>query len=96
MLENWYEKNKNWFNEKAMNLKWKYTFMHRRTRSTYFSLRRNIKYLFIYQDYLWRLDIPNTTNGIEAVFSHIKYKMNLHKWLREERKIKLILNLLKV
>lgn len=96
MLENWYEKNKNWFNEKVMNPKWKYAFIHRRTRSAYFSLRRNIKYLFVYQDYLWKLDIPNTTNGIESVFSHIKYKVNLHRWLREDRKIKLILSLLKV
>lgn len=96
MLENWYKNNKLWFDEKAMNSKWKYVFVHRRTRSAYFSLKRNMKYLFVYQDYIWKLDIPNTTNGIEAVFSHIKYKVNLHRWLREDRKIKLILSLLKI
>jgi len=56
----------------------------------------NITFLFVYQDYIWNLDIPNATNGIESVFSYIKYKVNLHRWLREDRKIKLILSLLKV
>jgi hypothetical protein len=96
MLENRYQKNIIWLNEKVINLKWKHVFVHRKTRSAYFSLKRNMKYLFVYQDYLWKLDIPNTTNGIEAVFSHIKYKVNLHRWLREDRKIKLILSLLKI
>lgn len=95
-LENWYKKHKTWLNEKGINSKWKNYYIHRKTRSAYFSLKRNMKYLFTYLDCLWELDIPNTTNGIESVFSHVKYKVNLHRWLREDRKIKLILSLLKV
>lgn len=95
-LENWYKKYKIWLDEKSINSGWKSYYIHRRTRSAYFSLKRNMKYLFTYLNCSWDLDIPNTTNGIESVFSHIKYKVNLHRWLREDRKIKLILSLLKV
>lgn len=95
-LEKWYKNNRNWLNEKGTNSEWKSYYMHRRTRSAYFSLKRNMKYLFTYLDCFRELDIPNTTNGIESVFSHIKYKVNLHRWLREDRKIKLVLSLLKV
>ena len=96
ILAKWYKNHRNWLNEKWVNSEWKNYFMHRRTRSAYFSLKRNMKYLFTYLDCFWKVDIPNTTNGIESVFSHIKYKVNLHRWLREDRKIKLILSLLKV
>jgi transposase-like protein len=96
MLENRHRKYDIWLKERDINTKWKKYFIHKKTRSAYFSLQRNIKYLFIYQDYLWKLDIPNTTNGIESLFSHIKYKVNLHRWLRIDRKIKLILSLLNI
>lgn len=95
-LETWYKKYRNWLNEKWINSEWKNYYMHRRTRSAYFSLKRNLKYLFTYLNCLEEIDIPNTTNGIESVFSHIKYKVNLHRGLREDRKIKLILSLLNI
>ena len=95
-LESWHKKHHVFLNEKWINTKWKEYYIHRRTRSAYFSLKRNLKYLFVYQDYLWKLDIPNTTNGIESLFSHIKYKVNLHRWLRKDRKLKLIISLLNI
>ncbi len=95
-LESWYKKHKLFIDEKWINSKWKEYYIHRKTRSAYFSLKRNFKYLFIYQDYLWKLEIPNTTNGIESLFSHLKYKVNLHRWLRKDRKLKLIISLLHV
>jgi hypothetical protein len=54
-----------------------------------------MKYLFVYEDHRWKIDIPNTTNAIEAEFSHFKYKVNLHRWLRRDRKLKLIDYILK-
>ena len=93
-LERWFQKHKNFIWEKWINSAWKSYYIHRKTRSAYYSLKKNLKYLFIFQDYYWVLDIPNTTNGIEAVFSHLKPKVNLHRWLRSDRKIKLILYLL--
>jgi hypothetical protein len=93
-LENRYKKHESFVKEKGINSKWKWYYIHKKTRSAFFSLKRNLKYLFIYQEYLWKLDIPNTTNGIESLFSHIKYKINLHRWLRKDRKLKLIKSLL--
>ena len=95
-LESRYQKHELFLKEKGINSKWKKYYIHKRTRSAYFSLKRNLKYLFIYQDYLWKLDIPNTTNWIESLFSHLKYKVNLHRWLRKDRKLKLIISLLKI
>jgi hypothetical protein len=69
-------------------------FVHKKTRSAYKSLKNNLKYLFTRYDYYWIIDIPNTTNGLEWFFGHIKAKISLHRWLKKERKIKLILALL--
>lgn len=93
-LNRWYEKHKRFIQEKWVNEKWKKYYIHRRTRSAYYSLKRNLPYLFVYHDYDWILDIPNTTNGIEALFSHLKYKVNLHRWLSKKRQLKLIKYLL--
>ena len=95
-LERRYRKYQYFIKERGISPKWKKYYIHRRTRSAYFSLKRNLKYLFVYQDYLWKFDIPNTTNGVESLFSHIKYKVNLHRWLRKDRKLKLITSLLNV
>jgi hypothetical protein len=93
-LERWYKKHEWFLKEQWVNSKWKKYYKHQRTRSGYYSLKRNMKYLFVYLDYLWEIDIPNTTNGIEAVFSHLKPKVWLHRWLKKRRKIKLIKYLL--
>ena len=95
-LDNWYNKHQDFLNERWVNLKWKLYFIHKKTRSAYFSLKRHLKYLFIYQDYLWKIDIPNTTNGLEGYFWHIKDKIRLHRGLRKDRKIKLLISLLNI
>lgn len=93
-LEEWYEKHKEFLNEKAIWKDWKIHYIHNRTRSAYFSLKNNLKFLFTWYDYYWEIEIPNTTNWLEWVFGHIKAKVSLHRWLKKERKIKLILSLL--
>jgi hypothetical protein len=52
-----------------------------------------LKYLFCSYDHIWVIDIPNTTNALEWVFGHLKGKVSLHRGLKKERKIKLILSL---
>lgn len=94
-LERRHERHKDFINEQTISPTGKKRYTHNRTRSAYNSLKRNLKYLFVYQDHYWELDIPNTTNGLEAVFSHLKYKVNLHRWLRHDRKLKLILYLIR-
>jgi hypothetical protein len=43
---------------------------------------------------LWQLNIPNTTNWLDGSFGHLKPKISLHRGLRRDRKLKLILTLL--
>ena len=93
-LDRWYREYHKFIQEKWVTNVWKSYYIHKRTRTAYYSLKRNLEYLFIYQDYLWELDIPNTTNGLEWMFWQLKYKVTLHRWLREDRKLKLILYLL--
>ena len=93
-LDEWYNKHKDWLNEKWIDKNWKKYYIHRKTRSAYYSLRRNLPYLFVYQDYYWKLDIPHTTNWLETLFWHLKTKLRCHPWLRLDRKIKFITFLL--
>jgi hypothetical protein len=53
-----------------------------------------LPYLFVSYNYFHTLSIPNTTNWLEWYFSHLKSKVRIHRWLKKERKIKLILSLL--
>lgn len=93
-LERRHREYKEFLNEKWVNKEWKKYYIHRRTRSAYFSLKRNLEYLFVYLDYMWKVDIPNTTNWLEGMFGQLKYKVTLHRWLRKDRKLRLILYLL--
>ncbi len=85
---------KDFLNERSHDSKWKWHYIHKRTRSAYNSLKNNLKYLFTWYDYIWKVDIPNTTNWLEWLFWNIKPKIVLHRGLKKERKMKLILTLL--
>ena len=67
--------------------RWYYT--HKKTRSAYMSLERNLPYLFTYQEYP-ELHIPNTTNSLDGSFTHLKDKVNIHHGLRKDRRYKMI------
>lgn len=56
-----YCKNKAFIDEKYLNNKGKQVFKHKKLRTAYNSLKRNIPYLFVYLDHFY-LNIPNTSN----------------------------------
>jgi hypothetical protein len=60
-------------------------YTHKRLRSAYFSLKRNISYLFIFQDYK-ELGMPNTTNMLDGTFADLKNKLRNHNGLNMTRK----------
>ena len=62
---------------------------HKRIRSAIRSLRTNLPYLFAYKNSP-DLDIPNTTNKLEGLFSHLKERVKIHRGLRVDRKKKMI------
>lgn len=64
-------------------------YTHRRLRSAYLSLRRNLPWLFTWYDHP-RLGIPNTTNAIDGMFAGLKNKLRNHNGLSATRKRKFI------
>ena len=93
-LKEWHKKWKPFLMEKTKDKetgKWHYT--HQRLRSAYRSVQRNLPYLFTWEDY-FELGIPTTTNSLEGVFGVLKGRVTIHRGLKQERKIKLICELL--
>lgn len=71
---------------------WYYT--HKKVRSAYLSMTRNLPYLFTYQKYP-ELNIPNTTNSLDGSFAHLKAKLSVHRGLRKDRRYKMIAEILR-
>jgi len=88
-LIDWHERYKKFLSEKNDNKK----FIHERTRKAYRSLSRNLEWLYTYEDN-GHLLIPTTSNALEWTFKHLKDKIRIHWWLRKDRKLKLIFELL--
>ena len=92
LLTRWRETWGLFIQEKTVNeqtRRWEYT--HRRIRSAYYSMVRNTPYLFVYQEKQNRhLKIPNTTNGLDGSFAHLKDSLRVHRGLAKRRKIRLI------
>jgi hypothetical protein len=91
LLECWFQKYKDFMNEKTQNeetKKWHYT--HRKLRSAYRSLRTNLPYLFTYKNYP-DLQMQNTTNSLDGgLFSPMKILLKIHRGITIEMKKKLI------
>lgn len=89
-LNKWHEKWKDFLKEKTFNpetKRWFYT--HKRLRSAFRSINRNLPILYTYQKYP-ELKIPNTTNSLDGSFSHLKDMLRIHRGLKKDRKLKLI------
>jgi hypothetical protein len=76
-------------NERHINEKGKKPFVHRKLRSAHRSLKNNLSYLFTWYDNM-DLNIPNTTNAIDGIFSDLKNKLRNHNGLSKARKQKFI------
>lgn len=89
-LKNWHEKWGSFLSEKGINpITEKSHFIHKRLRSAYFSIRRNLPYLFIFIQYP-ELKIPNTNNSLESIIGHVKTKLSVHRGLKKHRRFKVI------
>ena len=84
-LKDWLLKYKSFINEKTYTIgtkRWRYT--HRRVRSAYKSLEKNLPYLYTYQKYP-ELNIPNTTNSLDGYWSRLKHLLSAHRGKSAER-----------
>jgi hypothetical protein len=96
LLDSWYQRWNEFLQEKSINPETgKKHFTHKRIRSAYRSLKRNLPYLFTFE-HMRKLHIkfPNTNNSTEGYFSDLKKKVNLHQGLKLHRKLKLVHQLL--
>lgn len=95
-LSAWYERWQEFLNEKSIaphkKRGWEYT--HKKLRAAYRSLKSNLSRLFTYQRYP-ELNIPNTTNTLDGMFSQIKNRIAVHRGLNRERRFKIISEILK-
>lgn len=96
-LDAWHEKYGDWLKERYTEPQTRRTrYQHDRTRRAYFSLRRNLDYLFTFQDKrLTRqgIKLPNTTNALDGRFAVWKQKLNHHKGCSKTRKTKILRSL---
>lgn len=92
----WYEKHKSFVNERSEPDKnGKTHYVHKRLRSAWLSLKRNMPYLWVWSDNR-ELGIPNTNNGMESVFTSLKTHLRLHNGMNLEHKKTFIRSFLKV
>ncbi len=93
-LAAWHEKWHEFLKERTTNPetgRWHYT--HKRLRSAHRSLQTNLPYLFTYKRYP-ELNIPNTTNGLEGSFTHLKELVRVHRGAKPDLKRKIITSIL--
>lgn len=89
-LYRWHVKWENYLNERSVNsITGKSFYTHKKLRSAYLSLCRNMRYLFVYEQFA-EFKIPNTTNALDGSFSDLKNKLRNHNGLTLVRKKKFI------
>lgn len=97
-LDNWHKTHGEWLKERYKDpLSGRIRYQHERTRRAYFSLRRNLPYLFTYQDEsLARksIRIPNTTNALDGRFGVWKTKLRTHRGCTRNRIFKILCSLI--
>lgn len=91
-LNDWFKQHKTYVNERTINHETGTShYTHKRLRSAYLSLKRNLPLLFTFEKYP-DLQIPKTTNLIESRFSGLKDVLRCHRGLNREFKIQFIMD----
>jgi hypothetical protein len=84
IFEQWAVKWDKFLKERRVDKKTKKSyFVHKRLRSAYRSIKRNMLYLWTFYDSP-ELKIPNTNNGLEGQFTDLKTKLRNHNGLSKK------------
>lgn len=87
-LDTWYHQYKDYINKLTLNEETgRYWYKHRLLRRSYFTIKRALPNMF---HYIQNNRIPNTTNGIEGFFSHLKNHLDIHRGLTPKHRIDFI------
>lgn len=90
-LNQWHERWKDFLSEKTIHpLTKRKTYTHKRLRSAYRSIKRNLPFLFTFERNLPKLSIPTTTNSLDGYFSHLKDRLRVHRGASRATQLKLI------
>lgn len=94
LLDAWHKRWQEFLNEKTTcSCCPRPIYTHRRLRAAYRSLKTNLPHLFTYLKYP-ELHIPNTTNCLDGMFSQLKNRLAVHRGLRQDRRYKIIKEIL--
>jgi len=89
-FEAWSEKWSAFLKERTCdNRTGKSRYTHKRLRSAYLSIRRNMPYLWTFYDHI-QLGISNTNNALEGMFADLKTKLRNHAGLSKQHRQKFI------
>jgi hypothetical protein len=86
----WCERRDTFLKEQTVNKRTgKSYYVHKRLRSAYLSIKRNMLYLWTWYEHI-EIGIPNTNNALEGMFADLKTKLRNHAGLSKERRKKVI------
>jgi len=86
MFLSWEAKWSDFLKERSVEKKTgKKHYTHKRLRSAYLSLKRNMDYLWTFYDHS-EIGISNTNNALEGVFTDLKTKLRNHNGLAKIRR----------
>jgi hypothetical protein len=89
-FDSWYGKWEEFLKERVVDsITGKSRYVHKKTRSAYLSIKRNLPYLFVWYDNP-ELQIPNTNNALEGSFTELKNKLRNHNGLSKENRKRFI------
>jgi len=90
LFDQWVVKWSDFLNERRIDTQTeKSRYVHKKLRSAYLSIKRNLPYLFVFYDNI-ELNIPNTNNKLEGKFSSLKNKLRCHNGLTKENRKRFI------
>ena len=87
-FEGWQRKYDNFLKEKSESLSGRKWYTHKMLRRTRSLIKNALPNMFHYID---NPDIPKSTNGLEATFSHFKLNLNIHRGLSKKNRKNFIL-----
>ena len=89
-LQAWFEAYEDFLNERTVNEETGEShYTHKKLRSAYLSLKRNLDYLFTFEAHP-ALGIHNTTNLLDGRFADLKRKLGCHHGMKMENKVRFI------
>ncbi|MEQ9168999.1 MAG: transposase [Fulvivirga sp.] len=83
-LIQWYEIHKDFLNQKTINpVTGRYWYTHKLVRRSFMVIKKALPDMF---QYLHNDRIPNSTNGLESFFGHLKGHLNVHRGLSHKHR----------